>query len=251
MTQENEPEKLVIHNRNQPIGEGVGFVLDFDEARQAAELYAIGLDLTYVTEICDLLEDRLLARSAGEQGEELRAPGIEDHVNRSLWIAALITYGRCFHRGIRYSLPESLFVETPEMDYTDLHRYFMNIRDKHLAHSVNELEAAEAVVSLDRGPDGSLTARTLRMVYVTMLNLHHIEVSQLGSMASYAGGFARDRYEELRRRTLEKTRGLSQKELEKLHPFSFRRREGFASRESAKAMKKARRGKGRKGKPGA
>jgi hypothetical protein len=244
---DEEGLEFSIHHEGQELGGEAGYVLDFDEAREAAELHAIIQDLRFVTKVCDRLEDRLLAREAGVQGDqEHLTADVDGLVDRSLWIAALTTYGRCFHKGIRYSLPESLFLRTPGMDYTHLHRYYMNIRDKHVAHSVNSLESHEAVVSLRRGPDGSLGVDRLAMVHVTLGHLHHLEVQQLGSMAGYAVGFVQEAFEDARGRALAKAKSLPQKDLKKLRPYEFRGSEGFVSEESTKAMERSRRGRDRK-----
>ena len=180
-----------VGNPGEESGEGLGYAVDFDEAREAAELHAIIRDLSFVTQVCDELEDRLLELEAdAQEEEEYPDTDIEDYVDRSLWIAALTTYGRCFLKGVRYSLPESLFLRTPGMDYTHLHHYYMNIRSKHVAHSVNALEANEALVRLSRRADGSLAVEGLGMVYIALSHPHHSEVQQLGSMAGYASGYA-------------------------------------------------------------
>lgn len=247
MADESSWEVFVQREGEEPVRE-VGYAINFDEAREAAELHAIFGDLSFVTKTCDLLEDRLLAREADEQEGHEQPPteGEDGRINRSLWIAALTTYGRCFLKGIRYSLPESLFLGTPSMDYTHLHRYFMNIRDKHVAHSVNALEACEAVVSLDQREDGSLSVKGLAMVHITLGHVHHSEVQRLGNMAGYALGFVRDRYEDVSKRALEKAKSMSQGELSKLRPYGFRGSEGFISPESTEVVGKSRRGRDRK-----
>ncbi len=242
---------FVQREGEQPIRE-VGYAVDFDEAREAADLHAILQDLSFVTTTCDLLEDRLLAQEADKpEGHEHPIMDVDGHINGSLWIAALTTYGRCFLKGIRYSLPESLFLGTPGMDYTHLHRYYMSIRDKHIAHSVNSLEACDAVVNLNHRADGSLDVEGLTMVHVTLNHPHHSEVQQLGSMAGYATGFVADAYEDVSQRALEKATSLSQEELRRLRPYQFKGNEGFVSEESTEAMKRPRRGRDRKKKRGA
>lgn len=239
--------EFVVQREDETPGREVGYVLDFEEAREAAELHAIIQDLSFVTRVCDLLEDRLLAREADTQEDhEHPTADVDGYLDRSLWIAALTTYGRCFLKGIRYSLPESLFQRTPGMDYTHLHRYYMNIRDKHVAHSVNSLEAHDAVVRLNRHANGSLGVDRLAMVYVTLGHLHHLEVQQLGSMAGYASGFAQDAYKDASKRALEKAKSLSQEDMKKLRPYEFRGREGFVSEESPEAVGRPRRGRNRK-----
>jgi hypothetical protein len=108
------------------------------------------------------------------------------------------------------------------------------------------LEAHDAVVSLKRRAAGSLGVDRLAMVHITLGHLHHSEVQQLGSMASYASGFAQDAYQDASRRAWKKVKSLSQEELNKLRPYEFRGREGFVSEESMEAVGRARRGRNRK-----
>lgn len=239
-------ECFVRREGEEPSGE-IGYAVDFEEAREAAELHAIIGDLSFVTKVCDQLEDRLLAQEADtREDHEHHTADVDGYINRSLWIAALTTYGRCFLKGIRYSLPESLFLGTPGIDYTYLHRYYMNIRDKHVAHSVNSLEACDAVVSLNRRADRSLGVDQLAVVHATLGHLHRSEVQQLGNMAGYASGFAQDKYRDVSRRALEKAESLSQKDLNKLRPYELRGTGGFVSEESTKAVGWPRRGRDRK-----
>lgn len=53
--------EFAVSNQGEEPGEEVGYVVDFDEAREAAELHAIVQDLSFVTQVCDELENRLLA----------------------------------------------------------------------------------------------------------------------------------------------------------------------------------------------
>ncbi len=239
--------KFVLRGDRETLGGNADYALDFDEACEAAELHAIMQDLNFVTEICDELENRLLGQKTEEEDDEAPPDAdIEDYVDRALWIAALITYARCFGGGVRHPLPISLFKRTPGMDYTDLHNYYYSMRDKHAAHSVNSLEAHDAVVSLEQKADGALQIRSLRMVHLTLVSSHHLEVQQLGSLADYARQFAQEAYENVRAQVLEKAKDLSQEELRRLRPYEFKGQTGFASRDDVEAMKNARRGRDRK-----
>ena len=56
-------------------------------------------------------------------------------------IAALISYTRCFSAGKRLGLSEDIFKNDKlEGDPLGCHHYFKNLRDKHIAHSVNPFE---------------------------------------------------------------------------------------------------------------
>ncbi|MBU1120884.1 DNA polymerase II large subunit, partial [Candidatus Micrarchaeota archaeon] len=60
---------------------------------------------------------------------------------QSYWTASLISYVRCFSAGKRLGLSEDIFKNTKlEDDPLGCHHYFKNLRDKHIAHSVNPFE---------------------------------------------------------------------------------------------------------------
>ena len=84
------------------------------------------------------LRARLLQQSDQPNNETLTTPASEN-VLRALWIVALVTYGRCFHKGKRRWLDERIF-EGESYDVLTYHRYFRDYRDKRTAHSVNPFE---------------------------------------------------------------------------------------------------------------
>ena len=107
--------------------------VDYEEAKKLADLASIYQDLSFTI---DTLK-RLL---------RLLKENDEDRVLiQSLWTAALISYARCFSSGKRFGLSESIF-EKLEGDPIGCHRYYRNLRDKHIAHSVNPFE--QVVVGL-------------------------------------------------------------------------------------------------------
>jgi len=63
----------------------------------------------------------------------------DDIMIQSYWTAALISYARCFASGKRYRLTEDIF-KGLKGDPIGCHKYYKNLRDKHIAHSVNPFE---------------------------------------------------------------------------------------------------------------
>ena len=92
-------------------------------------------DLEFVVRVTRQLQARLLQQSDQPYDETLPTPASEN-VLRALWIAALVTYGRYFHKGRRRWLDERIF-EGETNDVLTYHRYFRDYRDEHTAHSVN------------------------------------------------------------------------------------------------------------------
>ena len=57
----------------------------------------------------------------------------------SLWTTALVKYVRCFASGKRFGLSEKIF-EGLKGDPIGTHNYYKEMRNKHIAHSVNAFE---------------------------------------------------------------------------------------------------------------
>lgn len=52
---------------------------------------------------------------------------------------AFVKYGRCFKGGVRSSTEKELSQQIAEKDL-ELHKHALDIRDKHISHSINEFE---------------------------------------------------------------------------------------------------------------
>lgn len=111
--------------------------VDYEEAKKLADLASIYQDLSFTIEALKRLKQLLKDDSK------------DNILIQSLWTAALISYVRCFSSGKRFGLKENIF-EKLESDLEGggiaCHRYYKNLRDKHIAHSVNPFE--QAVVGL-------------------------------------------------------------------------------------------------------
>lgn len=137
------------------------------EAQWLADLHGIDNDLRDVVKLCNKCLDFLQALPPPE-GDPI------DWLDKS-WLsgeisfAAVIKYGRTFGSGTRLSIPSS-WIERLTPEYQDKHRYFKNLRDKFIAHSVNSFEDNQVFAYLHPqfNPSGvkSITVDTGR--YVSM-----------------------------------------------------------------------------------
>ena len=122
-------------------------LLDIPEAQTFGDLAGIIRDLGTVIQFCDLL---VSAYDASPPQYELVD---------ALSTAAVIRYCRCFGSGVRAKLAaESIEALAPF--YSQLHSYFFELRQKHLAHSVNEFEANHVAVVL---PDDTFGANAVEI----------------------------------------------------------------------------------------
>jgi hypothetical protein len=103
--------------------------LDGRRAGLLADLGAVTQDMKFVMHCCQ----RLVAGMADEQPDGV--------VMEALFTAAVITYARCFNTGKRSSLSENDLTKLGlEGDLRGFHRQVLDMRSKHVAHSVNPFE---------------------------------------------------------------------------------------------------------------
>lgn len=107
------------------------------EARRLADLASIEVDLKMVEEICD----RFLAET--QKSLDLGATVLLD----ALCTAAIVRYGRCFTSGVRERLADNLIAQLQQEDQ-NAHRFFKDLRDNWIAHSVNAFEHTHVVAYL-------------------------------------------------------------------------------------------------------
>src|SRR5712691_7038815 len=144
--------------------------VDFAEAKMLADLEGLTQDLGAVVETCSRLADLLQVES-------------KDHILlEALWTSALIRYARCFAEGKRYGLEDSIFGGL-NGDPIGTHRVFIDIRNKHIAHSVNPLEQMHVGLLLEPNAE-----RGKKVIGVAALSFRQIVgdvrlVRQLGQLA--------------------------------------------------------------------
>lgn len=104
--------------------------LGTEKAKLLADIAGIHEDLKFTVQICE----RLYKLDATEEKDVL--------LKEALWAAALISYARCFAEGKRYGLSEDTLQAAGDKAF-EIHRHFVNLRNKHIAHSVNPFEQIE------------------------------------------------------------------------------------------------------------
>lgn len=144
--------------------------VDFDEAKMLADFGAIAQDLGSIMEICSRLKKML-------------KEGVQDNLLvESFWTTALIKYARCFKSGKRFGLNESL-LNGLKGEPHKVHKIYLDMRDKHIAHSVNPFEQMQ--VGLVLSPEDS---NEKKVIGVATLSIRHMVsdvegVHQLGLLS--------------------------------------------------------------------
>lgn len=113
-----------------------GAKVEYKEAEVLADLASIKQDLTFT-------RDTLIRLI------QLLKGGSKDHILiQSYWTAALVSYVRSFSTGKRYALTADIYKHLDGA--IDCHNYYKDMRDKHIAHSVNPFEQVTVDVQLSK-----------------------------------------------------------------------------------------------------
>jgi hypothetical protein len=107
------------------------------EAAGLASLVGIDQDLLGVLDYCKVLDDRQL-----EDWNHVEWDAISS--------AIVVRYARCFAQGVRGRLEGSLLSDAPD-ELREAHDFFIEMRNKHVAHSVNAFEENEVCLSIGDG----------------------------------------------------------------------------------------------------
>jgi hypothetical protein len=76
-----------------------------------------------------------------QEADKMGVPDSQNLRSKSLIFSAVVAYARPFKTGVReIRMEESSFAAAGQEFNLDLHNYLIAVRDKHVAHSVNEFE---------------------------------------------------------------------------------------------------------------
>ena len=142
----------------------------FKEAKILADLETIAQDLGFTMQTCSRL--KVLLREESK----------DSILIESLWTASLIRYARCFTSGKRYGLTEAMF-EGLQGEPIKVHRMYIDLRNKHIAHSVNPFEQME--VGLVLSPKNGHKKKIIGVATLSMrlITLDVEGVHQLGLLS--------------------------------------------------------------------
>lgn len=134
--------------------------LNIPEARLLADLASQANDLQATADLCDL--------ALAEFSKESLLVGLLE----ALTCGAVVRYARCFSSGVRANFPNSLLDGLSENQNKD-HKFFIDLRNLYIAHSVNVFEETAIVAYLvpeERGPCG-----------VASIGVQHDRLASLGA----------------------------------------------------------------------
>jgi hypothetical protein len=203
------------------------FRVEFEEAKEAEDWFGIYQDLRFVvsaaTQTADIAQRQWSQQQ--ESGIFSLTVGPEDVVKQSLWTAALIAYVRCFATGVRARFDESIFDDRE--DVIQQHRYYKNIRDKHIAHSVNALEVPTTCVGIIDIAGDEPNVHSVATVHTTKMTEDSNTIRYLATLSEWLQPHAYDRHRKARRKVLRRAKALTKEQLRRLEPCQATPLQGY------------------------
>ena len=94
--------------------------------------------------------DLAFAEECLRAADEVGIPDNSKLHSKALIFSGVVGYARCFKTGVRALTldPGDLTARGAPFDY-DSHRYVIALRDKHVAHSVNDFEQCDAIAVME------------------------------------------------------------------------------------------------------
>ena len=169
--------------------------LNIPEARLLADLASQANDLQATTDMCNL--------ALAEFTKESSIIGLLE----ALTNAAVVRYSRCFNKGVRAKIPNSLLGGLSKNQNKD-HKFFIALRNKYIAHSVNVFEETKIVACLvpeERGPRG---VASIGMQHDRLASLGANDFTRLKALSSELHQRMSNLIEEEKRKVLEAARKL-------------------------------------------
>lgn len=176
-----------------------GAKVEFEEAKILADLASIHQYLLFTRDVLTRLIQLLKDSS-------------RDHILiQSYWSAALMAYVRCFSTGKRYGLTPDIYKHLSVA--IDCHNYYKDMRDKHIAHSVNPFE--QVTVDVQLSPPGSGKKEVLGIAVLTMKFMvpEVKRVEDCLHLTSVALKYVVNKCEEYKSKVLEVTKGMPVEQL--------------------------------------
>lgn len=168
-----------------------------------ADMYGVQQDLEWLIDLCSRITQHNSRRFDSNEREAL------EH-------AALIRYGRCFKGGARtaFILDAQWIAKLPQ-ELQDAHRAFEALRDKHVAHSVNDWELNIPVANLRQDTEtGESKVSSVNVQSYRIIGLTSDSIDQLKHLAESLLALIKVEFNAEAERVLEIVRQMPIAELE-------------------------------------
>ncbi|QHC67412.1 hypothetical protein GSU68_13120 [Rathayibacter sp. VKM Ac-2759] len=141
-----------------------------ESAPELKDLASVRADFSMAKMLLSCYLEKDLEHSAPEPGE-----------SDALWLAAVTLYGRAFSKGVRRHGRAEL--NAFGADSRASHDFFLDLRNKFVAHSVNALEAGAVFADL-YSPDGPLGIASIGEAYVSVTRMSRSTAQDLHDLCA-------------------------------------------------------------------
>jgi len=117
-----------------------------------------------------------LARRDLDELENSRDPKV------ALWLAAIVCYGRAFNTGVRRHPLDTSGLSPTQLE---AHRFFLDMRNKHVAHAVNDYEQTIVVAYLTNSAFAPPAVTRTGQVHVEYLGAEQDDLAMLVQLCDY------------------------------------------------------------------
>lgn len=168
--------------------------INLKEAQLLADLTGIQSDLEATAAICDLLM------------KEIKKGQYDLYLADALSSAALVRYARSFTSGVRTKIPKSIQTLLSS-ELLKEHKWFIDLRDKYVAHSVNAFEDHQVVAYLVPEERGQKDVSSISSVQQTRLAcLGGADIADLKALCAELGKHVGALIEKEKAKVLEATK---------------------------------------------
>jgi hypothetical protein len=140
-------------------------------AQRLADLISLQDDLDFILLACQ----RLLTMDG-----EMKPDPV---VARALWSASLVAYSRCWATGTRVGLPIEL-LDSFDGDPHGFHNHMLQLRNKHIAHSVNPFEDVRVGLVLSPEEDENRAVVGVAQLLQKLVGFEHEALIHLGTLVT-------------------------------------------------------------------
>ena len=191
--------------------------LNTEKAKEYGELAAIHMDLRFCEHLCD----RMLANRRQLKTIPLLQPchtPIMDEMRMAM-IASHVAYCRCFGSGTRQRLDHRDIWREGD-PARDAHQYFKDVRDKFVAHSVNDFEDVGVALAYIMEEEGPSVFHVMDAVGTSILPSDYL-VKWLRRLSKQAQKHVENRIDQLFTQILKSGKQLTESELKAMPTLSL------------------------------
>jgi hypothetical protein len=168
---------------------------NFPEAARLAALVGVQDDLEQVLSYCGELEKQIAANYR------------DYYLWEALAHAAAVAYARCFGTGVCPPLPVAE-LGAASAEIREIHEFIMDLRNKHIAHSVNVFEENRVIAKVLFTDMMPTRVENVEFESVRFMPISELEVARIRAAAEWWLSYAKSSIEAERHKVLQLFRAL-------------------------------------------